>query len=478
VTLAACGRIGFDPLGATGDGRSDDGGIGTHVTYFKASNTDSGDEFGTQVALSGDGSTLAVSARYEASVATGVDGNQLDNSFGNSGAVYVFARAGTWSQQAYIKASNTDAGDAFGYRVAISADGNTIAVSTPDEDGGATGVNGNNDNLAIASGAAYVFVRTGSTWSQQAYIKASNTENLDRFGVGLALSGDGNTLAVGASDESSAATGIAGNQADGSALRAGAIYVFVRTGSMWSQQEYVKASNTNAGDKFGTRASLSFDGNTLAVGAINEASGTGAQADNSAAQAGAVYVFTRASTTWSQQAYVKPDVPTAMDQFGFAVSLASDGNTLAVGTPFRNGASGAAYVFARAGTTWSQQAQLGAANADANDGFARELALSSDGNTLVAGAAGEASAGTGPADNSLVASGAAYVFSRSGASWSQRAYVKAPNPDTNDGFGTSVSIGTNAIVVGAFAEASAATGVDGVRSDNSAAGAGAAYLFE
>lgn len=133
---------------------------------MKASNTDANDSFGS-LALSGD--TLAVGAANEDSNATGVNGNQADNTTGNSGAVYVFVRTGTtWSQQAYLKASNTDAGDNFGFSVALSGD--TLVVGAPREASSATGVNGNQaDNTAAASGAAYVFTRTGTTWTQQAY---------------------------------------------------------------------------------------------------------------------------------------------------------------------------------------------------------------------------------------------------------------------------------------------------------------------
>src|SRR5204862_483895 len=147
---------------------------------------------------------------------------------------------------------------------------------------------------APKAGAAYVFTRTGATWSQQAYVKASNTGAGDRFG-GVALSADGQTLAVGAYSEASAATGIGGNQTDNSAPNAGAAYVFARSGTTWHHQAYVKASNTGAMDGFGWSAALSADGAILVVGAYTESSAAtgigGNQSDNSALNAGAVYVF-------------------------------------------------------------------------------------------------------------------------------------------------------------------------------------------
>ena len=140
-----------------------------------------------------------------------------------------------------------------------------------------------------------MFTRSVAAWTQQAYVKASNTGAGDQFGSSVSLSGDGDILAVGAIGESSAATGIGGNQADNTAPDAGAVYAFTRSVTTWTQQAYVKASNTGSGDRFGTSAALSSDGTTLAVGATGEDSSAtgigGNQADNSAAGAGAVYVL-------------------------------------------------------------------------------------------------------------------------------------------------------------------------------------------
>jgi len=220
-----------------------------------------------------------------------VNGNQGDNTAVDSGAAYVFVRSGTtWTQQAYLKASNTGAGDAFGRSVAVSGD--TVVVGAFHEDSSATGVNGNQaDNSAIDAGVAYVFSRSGTTWSQQAYLKASNTEAGDRFGNSVAVSGD--TVVVGAFHEASSATGVNGNQGDNTAVDSGAAYVFVRSGTTWTQQAYLKASNTGAGDAFGR--SVAVSGDTVVVGASLEDSNAGGvngnQGDNSAMDAGAAYVF-------------------------------------------------------------------------------------------------------------------------------------------------------------------------------------------
>src|SRR5262249_14184464 len=234
--------------------------------YLKASNTEAGDNFASNVAISGD--TLVVGAPGEASNATGLNGIDLGDVARLVVAVCVTVRSsGAWTQQAYLKASNTGDGDVFGQSVAISGD--TVVVGAPGESSNATGVNGNQaDNSAFRAGAAYVFVRSGGIWSQQAYLKASNADAEDEFGFSIASSGD--TVVVGAYDEASNATGVNGNQSDNSALFAGAAYVFVRSEDVWSQQAYLKASNTDADDQFGY--SVAISGDTVVVGAYGESS--------------------------------------------------------------------------------------------------------------------------------------------------------------------------------------------------------------
>src|SRR5438094_6488884 len=296
------------------------------AAYVKASNPREGAQFGFAVALSADGSTLAVGSQMEESSATGINGKQDDHSKFGAGAVYVYARGGAgWSQQAYIKASNTDQDDQVGFNVALSADGNTLAVSAPYEDSAATGINGNKaDNAMPNSCALYVFSRTGTTWSQQAYIKASNTgekDEGDEFGYSVAVSGDGNTLAVGAIGEDSAATGINGNQADNSLNGAGAVYVFTRSGGTWAQQAYVKSSKPARNIMYGYSVSLSANGDTMAVGEYDADRGRGA-----------LYVLTRSGSTWSQQARLQASNAEPQDSMGCWVSISDDGNTIAAGS--------------------------------------------------------------------------------------------------------------------------------------------------
>ena len=429
--------------------------------YIKASNTDTDDQFGWSfVALSGD--TLVVASHHEASAATGINGDQSDNSIHRAGAAYVFTRnAGVWSQQAYIKASNTGADDAFGIAFAFSGD--TLAVSGFD-DSAATGIDGDQSDSSVAgAGAVYVFTRTAGVWSQQAYIKASNAAADIFFGTSIALSGD--TLAVSTPWEDSAATGINGDESNTNADGSGAVYVFTRTAGVWSQQAYIKASNTDAFDEFGT--SIALSGDTLAVGAHEErsaATGINANQDNTGSENGAVYVFTRTAGVWSQQAYIKASNTDDGDHFG--VSVALSGDTLAVGTRFEDSAAtgidgdqsdnnaanaGAVYVFTRTAGVWSQQAYVKASNTDAGDGFGVRVALSGD--RLAVGARFEGSAATSidgdETDNSAANAGAVYLFTRNAGVWSQTDYVKASNTDPGDEFGASIALSGDTLAVGA-----------------------------
>jgi trimeric autotransporter adhesin len=497
--VAALGSGGFAQLLSERRGASFTG-TPKAVTYIKASNTKKESQFGYAIALSGDGNTLAVGARFEASAASGIDGNQSDKSAPGAGAVYVFSRRGkAWSQQAYIKASNAGADNQFGSALALSNDGDTLAVGSLFEDSAATGINGDQgDNSAENSGAVYVFNRNGTTWSQQAYVKASNTKADDQFGYSLALSGDGNTLAVGAVGEDSSATGIDGNQADQSVDAAGAVYVFTRSGKVWSQQAYVKGEITGSGFMFGYSVGLNADGNTLTVGAYDETKNKGVNEGE-----GAVYVFSRSGKRWSQQAHLEASNAERGDSLGCSIAISADGNTIAAGAfdedslltgvqPADAGAhdrstdtsAGAAYVFVRNGSTWTQQAFIKASNARKYAQFGWALALSRDGNTLAVGAHLEGSGAKGvngnQADDSAPEAGAVYLLTRSGNNWAQQAYLKASNTRPSSEFGISVALDTRGAVlaVGAHFESSSAMGINGNQADQRAKNAGAAYVYQ
>jgi hypothetical protein len=399
------------------------GNVWAQQAFLQPTNADDNNQFGFSVAISGD--TVVVGYPYENSDATGVNGTGNPFGAGSSGAAYVYVRNGTnWNQQAYLKASNTRAFAQLGYSVAVSGD--TVVVGANQEPSNATGVNSNQNNTTASdAGAAYVFVRNGTNWSQQAYLKASNTAANQNFGWSVGVSDD--TILVGAYQENSSATGVNGDGSNNNATHAGAAYVFVRSGTNWSQQAYLKASNTDANDQFGY--SVAVSGDTALVGAIGEASSAigvnGDQTDNSASDAGAAYVFARNGTNWAQQAYFKPSNTEASFEFGFSVALSGD------------------------------SAIVGAPSESSN-----ATGVSGDGSNA-----------------SSLSSGAAYLFVRRGTNWSQPTYLKASNTDPDDRFGCSVAVSGNTFVAGALWEDSNTTGINGNQSDNSARDSGAAYVL-
>ncbi|HEX7037557.1 MAG TPA: cadherin-like beta sandwich domain-containing protein [Pseudomonadales bacterium] len=458
--------------------------------YVKASNTGP-DAFGASVAISGD--TLAVGAPGEASAASGIDGDQDDDSLSDAGAVYVFDRAGTtWAQSAYVKASNPGDPDLFGGAVAL--DGDRLLVGAEGEQSLAAGVDGDqNDDSSSFVGAAYLFERDGmGVWEQVAYLKADNADLGDRFGAFLDL--DGERAIVGAWSEDSDSREVDGDGTNDDAPGSGAAYVFARdTDGDWFQEAYLKAANSNAGDEFGSAVAIS--GRTAAVGAPREDGGSagidGDASSNDLSAAGAVYLFEADDDgNWSQTAYVKASNVDAGDFFGASIAL--DGDRLAVGAPGESSStgdpdddtadgSGAVYVFERDESgAWSEVAYLKADDPDVNDAFGLSVALAGD--VLVVGAPGDGSASLGPegdpADDSAPDAGAVYVFARNEAGeWQRLAYLKASNTDPGDELGSSVAFDGDTVVAGAPFEDGGDTGVDGDDSDDSVADAGAVYVI-
>ncbi len=279
------------------------------------------DYFGFSVALSGDGSTALVGAY-------GVSSYQ--------GAAYVFTGPG-WTTQQKLTAALGASNDNFGFSVALSSDGSTALV-------GAYGVKS-------GQGAAYVF--TGSGWGQQQPLTAAGGANNDFFGISVALSSDGSTALVGATN----------------VVTGGAAYVF--TGSGWSAQQKLTDPGGASRDLFGNSVALSSDGGTALVGA------PGVNSDH-----GAAYVFT--STGWSQQQALLDPGGVKDDDFGSSVALSGDGSTALVGALYENSHYGAAYAYT--GSGWSQQQQLTATGGAPNGQFGSSVALSSDGSTALVGA--------------------------------------------------------------------------------------------
>lgn len=518
------GSSGTSSSGGSSSGSSGDGGADAdagdpapHVpvvgNYIKASVAKASLSFGNDVALSADGNTLAVAAPLDKSGGTGPNGgSEADTSIDQAGSVYIYTRAtgGTWAKVAYLKSSDTPGAIVnFGSSISLSADGYTLAVGAKGHDG-----------TALNSGAAYVFHRnntSGSSWSQQGGpIKASNAMAEGGFGNAIALSGDGLTMAVGSFSESSVDTGIstgAGGAPNGGYAFAGAVYIFAYNAGngTWSQTHYVKASNNMPGLRFGWSVALNANGTVLASSAAFDASNaTGVSAsastDTSAPQAGAVFLFEKSGSSWSQTTYVKPSNTLGGMRFGSSVSLAGDGTTLAVGAEFEKSAgkgvnptnpgptdvsangAGAAYVFKKSGTTWTQT-YIKASNTRAGADFGRSVRLSTDGRYLVVGSPAESSAalgvnGTTPNqdDTSIANAGSAYAYGFANGTWSQVAYLKASGIARANNFGLATAITTSnngfTLAVGAPTNPSSDVNVDGALNDTGANGSGAVYTFK
>ncbi len=350
-----------------------------------------GDSFGFSVAISG--TTAVAGAIYS------------DENGEESGSAFVFIHDGSqWVKQALLLPSDGQAYDHFGWSVALSGD--TAVIGAKDEDENGSG-----------AGAAYVFVRSGSSWSQQGKLLASDGATADGFGYSVAV--DGDTAIIGATGDD--------DQGNGS----GSAYVFLRSDTSWSQQAKLLADDGSTGDSFGSSVSLS--GDTAAIGAD-------ATDDQTIEDAGAVYVFTRSGTAWSQEAKLLASDSVTWGKFGDSVSL--DLDTLLVGAPGNDGRvadTGAAYVFLRSNGSWSQQAKLQADDGAAYDKFGNSVSL--DGDTAAIGAY--------YSDLPASRAGATYLFARSGDSWTQQAKLLHDNAATEDYFGSSVGLSGDRLIVSA-----------------------------
>ena len=305
-------------------------------------------------------------------------------------------------QQAQLTASDPAEADTLGRSVSLAGD--TSLVGAPDH--GASGLDG--------AGAVYVSTRTGEDWAQQAQLLAVDAASWDAFGAAVAISGD--TALVGAPD-----------RANGTDDEAGAAYVFTRTDGVWTQQAKLIASDASALDAFG--ASVALSGDSAVIGApYHTVSGD--------VEAGAAYVFTRSGATWTQQAELTAAAPEPADWLG--TSVAVDGDSALIGADGHG--AGAAYVFNRSGAAWSQQDVLQGTGAVNGDSFGASVALHGD-VALVGSPAHDVSGAPG--------AGAAYVFARSGAVWTQQEELDETSPAADDSFGSSVSLTAGTALVGA-----------------------------
>jgi hypothetical protein len=367
----------------------------TQQAQLAAADGAEGDRFGVSVALDGD---------------TALVGADLDDAGANrnQGSAYVFTRTGAnWAQQVKFTAVDGAAEDAFGHSVAL--DGNTLLVAAHLDDVG----------VSTDQGSLDVFIRAGASWTQQVRLTAGDGATDSFFGTSVALHGA--TALVGAFGD------------DGNSARQGAAYVFILSGGTWVFQEKLTATDGALDDSFGF--SVALEGNTALVGSPRD--GMGGNGEQ-----GSVYVFTRDGAIWTQQAKLNAADGTAGDYFGYSVAL--DGDTALVGASYddvdgsRN--QGSAYVFTRNGSAWTQQARLTAADGAPDDLSGFSVAL--DGDTALVGVPGD---DVGSTSNQ----GSTYVFIRSGTIWTQQARLTATNGALADRFGESVALDGDTALVGA-----------------------------
>ncbi|MBC8100068.1 MAG: hypothetical protein H7Y11_11545 [Armatimonadetes bacterium] len=339
------------------------------------------------------------------------------------GAAYIFVRNGnTWQQQAHLGAGTSGGSIQFGTSVALSGDGNTALI------GASLPHNGQVN--------AYVYVRTGTTWGRQAVLNVSDDAPNQQFGIAVALSANGNTALIGA------------DQHDVTAIDQGAVYVFTRNGTLWSQEAKLAASDAGADDYFGRSVTLNGDGNIALIGSIGDT------VDGKVGQ-GSAYVFTRNNTIWTQQSKLIANDGKPETFFGRAVALNADGNTALVGSDWDDiGAKdkqGSAYVFTRNGTVWAEQAKLIASDGGMDDQFGVSVALNTTGDRALVGAHF-----VQIGDNFGL--GAAYAFTRSGTTWAEQAKLTTEGLWLSQFFGFAVALnGTGTIaLIGAYQDDNAA----------------------
>lgn len=378
---------------------------------LQASDAAANDQFGHTITLDGD---------------TAIIGAWLDDNGGgvDAGAVYVFTRSGgVWTQQQKLVASDAAANDFFGF--SVSLDGDTALI----------GAVSDNNSGGQGAGSAYVFTRSGGVWTEQQRLQASDVALNDLFGYSVSLSGDTAVISSVADDN--------GGQQSGSA------YIFTRSGGIWTEQQRLQASDAAEGDNFGHSVSLS--GDSVIIGAWQD--------DNAGGNAaGSAYVFTRSGGVWTQEQKLIASDASGLDFFGTSVSLSGD--TAIVGASLNDSAgndAGAAYVFTRSSGVWVEQQRLRASDAAAEDNFGGRVSISGD-KAVISSFLDDNSGG--------VDAGSAYVFIRSGGVWTQQERFQATDPGPNDGFGFSVALSRDTILVGSYQD------------DNSGgADAGSAYIF-
>ncbi len=384
----------------------------------------------------------------------------------------------------YLKASNTASNSGFGFSVATSGD--TLVVGAPFASGPAAGPRGaraqDDSDPFSRPGAAYVFRCVEGRWRQEACLNSTGAGG--GFGWSVAISGD--AIVVGSPAEWSPCRGInqpllsiddAKRKPDQRADQSGAAHVYRRIEGKWVPEATFKASNASSGHEFGK--SVSISGDLVVVGAPRESGGvrgslsSGEKTESLVMEgAGAAYVFRRDRGQWSEEAYLKGTI-VRYGAFGFSVSI--DGPFAVIGEP-GGPEGGEVFLFRREGA-WVEADRIRTPVKQADARFGASTAL--HGGTLVIGSPEEGAPQKqlkGARRRGVASPGAAYVYEREGQEWRLKARLQAPHSDVA-GFGYSISLSAEELVVGVFSEDSGAIGLNGNITAPQAANSGAAYLF-
>lgn len=364
-------------------------------TSDKAAN----DNIGMSVAIDVDGTRVVIGAPYSSTAGALY-----------SGKVYVFVRSGTtWTEEAILMASDRTADSILGMSVAMNDIGDRLIAGAPDSTAGGV----------FAAGKAYIFTRSGTTWTEEAILMASDKSASAGFGYSVAMDGLAGRVAIGAQ-----------NADPGAISSSGSVYVFTRSGSIWLEETMLAGSDREANDHFGYAVALSGVADRLIVGTPH--------ADPSAlGSAGKVYIFSRSGIVWSEEAIIVASNAAANAVFGSSVDMDALGDRVVIGawgaSPGGLTGAGSAYVYLRTGTTWAEETILNASDGAASSRFGFSVSITNAGDKITVGA-------THAAVSATVNAGQSYVYTRAGAVWTELAVLSASDAETSAHFGYSTAV--------------------------------------
>jgi type IV secretory pathway ATPase VirB11/archaellum biosynthesis ATPase len=363
------------------------------------------DSFGYSVAIDSTGDRVIIGAQNENTGAA------------DAGSVYIYSRSGTvWTLEREINNPSPVSADYFGISVAIDATGDRVVIGAYRENTGATD-----------AGSAYIYSRSGTVWTLEREINNPSPVASDFFGFSVSINGTGDRVIIGAYQE------------DTGAVNAGSAYIYSRSGTTWTLEQEINNPSPVATDWFGTSVCINSTGDRVIIGA--DATNTGAL------NAGSAYIYSRSGTVWTLEQAIHNPSPMADDYFGWAVSINSTGDRVIIGAYNEDtGATdaGSVYIYSRSGTVWTLEQEINNPSPMADDYFGDSVSINSTGDRVIIGADGE--------DTGASAAGSAYIYSRSGTTWTLEQEINNPSPREGASFSFSVAIDSTGdkVIIGAY----------------------------